>query len=322
MRKIGSFPDENAQYFLDYLIANQMPAQISPAPGGGFDLWIVEEDHFAQAKDEFAQFQAAPQDLKYRSATKKAEQVRNEQLAKVRQYKKNVVKANQLRKTKLPPVTISVLVISIVIFMITRFQFDVQSPTFQALTFMSAPLTSELNDLSAFELQSYSLAKGEIWRAITPAFLHANFMHIIFNMGWLILLGSSIERHEGPRFYLLLLFLTACIPNLLQGLMPEALDGTGARRINADHVLVVFGGFSGVAYGLFGFAWMRGSQRFVPAYMFTPATVVIAVAWLMMGIVGLDQTILHLKMANWAHGGGLVIGMILASLPLGRTATR
>jgi GlpG protein len=215
----------------------------------------------------------------------------------------------------------AILVICIVVFVASGFRFDHNSQTIQGLAFMSAPRSPELAGLDRVELSSYNLRQGEIWRAITPSFLHMSFAHIIFNMSWLVGLGFQIERREGARFFLLLVLLTAAVPNLLQGLMPLDWDGT-PPGVADDRWLVPFGGFSGVAYGLFGFAWVRGTQRMVPEYLLSPVAVMLAIGWLMLGILGLDATILRINMANWGHGGGLVIGMILAMLPLGRTAYR
>ncbi len=50
------------------------------------------------------------------------------------------------------------------------------------------------------------IAFGEYWRLITSMFLHADFMHIIFNMLALYILGRDIERFYGKRKFLFIYF--------------------------------------------------------------------------------------------------------------------
>jgi len=319
MRKLGSFPTDQAENFVDYLIANEMPAQISPGKDGGFDLWIMEEDHLSRARAEFAAFVAAPGDVKYKQAASQAEQVRQKQLDRVRNYRKNVQKVHAFRQRRQPPVCMALLILCIAVFALTGFSFDPRSAVVQGLSFMAAPATAEVAGLSELERASYSLQRGELWRAITPALMHGDFIHILFNMFWLLTLGTRIERREGSAFFVGLVLMAAIVPNLLQGLMPANLDGS-APRLVGDLWLSRFCGFSGVSYALFGFVWMRGAWKGVPEYLLPTTTVVLLIAWLMLGVLGLDREILRIEMANWAHGGGLFVGIWLGTLAVGKTA--
>jgi GlpG protein len=321
MRKLGTFPDENAQHFVDYLVANELPAQISPAPNGGFELWIVEEDHFLRAKQEFAQFTENPHDPKYRNSSAKADQIRQKQVERVRRYQKNNQKAQRKFRRRNPPIGTAILVACIVVFALSNFRFDYTSPTVQSMVFMFAPATVEVEMLSYLERQCYNLMRGEVWRLITPALLHMSFVHIIFNMSWLVSLGFNIERREGSWCFLGLVLAAASISNLLQATMPEDLDGTPAFLLG-PFWMIPFGGFSGVAYALFGFAWMRGTWKLVPEYFLSPFTVMFGIAWFLLGVMNLDQSLLGFSMADWAHGGGLFIGLLFGSMQVGRTANR
>lgn len=321
MRKLGSFPTDQAERFVDYLVAHEMPAQITPAKDGGFDLWIVEEDHLTKAREEFAAFVASPEDPKYKQVAAKAEQVRQQQLDRVRQYRKNVQKGQAFRQRRPPPVCMGLLILCIVVFVLTGFTFDPRSEVVQGLAFAAVPATAEVAEMSDFERASYNLQQGQVWRLVTPALMHGDFIHIIFNMIWLMLLGTRIERREGAGLLLLLVTLAAVVPNLFQGLMPSQLDGSIPKPVG-DQWVTLFCGFSGVSYGLFGFVWMRGAWKGVPEYLLPTFTVMLLIAWFLLGVMGLDRDLLGIDMANWAHGGGLFVGLWVGSLEVGRSAKR
>ena len=51
------------------------------------------------------------------------------------------------------------------------------------------------------------VASGQVWRLVTPVFLHGSLLHIGFNMYALYILGPALERFMGRRRFLLLYFL-------------------------------------------------------------------------------------------------------------------
>jgi membrane associated rhomboid family serine protease len=51
-------------------------------------------------------------------------------------------------------------------------------------------------------LTGVGVANGEWWRVVTAAFLHANILHIAFNMYALWLLGKPLERYIGTWRFL------------------------------------------------------------------------------------------------------------------------
>jgi len=76
------------------------------------------------------------------------------------------------------------------------------------------------------------------------------------------------------------------------------------------HKIPLFGGMSGVLYGLFGYAWMK--SRFEPGLglWVDQGTVVILIAWFFLCMTGLVGPI-----ANAAHAGGLVSGLVIGVAP-------
>src|ERR1700677_1181523 len=92
-----------------------------------------------------------------------------------------------------------------------------------------------------FYFEPHLIFAGQVWRAVTPIFLHFTIIHILFNMFWLLDLGSMIERRFSRLYLGLLITGTGIVSNVTQFYW----DGP------------YFGGFSGVVYALFGFIWIR-----------------------------------------------------------------
>ena len=60
---------------------------------------------------------------------------------------------------------------------------------------------------------------GELWRLITPVFLHASILHIAFNMYALFIFGRGIEARYGHVRFLLLYFLSGYAGNVMSFLL-------------------------------------------------------------------------------------------------------
>lgn len=152
---------------------------------------------------------------------------------------------------------------------------------------------------------SSTLASGQIWRLITPDFLHFSWTHIIFNSVMLWFLGSQIEWFDGRTRLLVLFLVTSLLSNGLQYIISGPL----------------FGGLSGVVYGILGYCWL--SQRRLPRFQFPPALITFAVAWMVIGFTPLPEALGLGRMANEAHLGGFVAGLALAAiLPAQKKAPR
>lgn len=63
------------------------------------------------------------------------------------------------------------------------------------------------------------IEQGQIWRLITPVFLHGSIAHILLNMYALYILGRSLETVYGHSRFLILYFLSAFTGNTLSFIM-------------------------------------------------------------------------------------------------------
>jgi GlpG protein len=165
------------------------------------------------------------------------------------------------------------------------------------------------------------IARGQVWRLVTPIFIHSGYMHIIFNMWVLYVFGTQTEDRLGTLRVVLLVLLIAVASNVGQYLYSHyAKESLYAAN---------FGGMSGVNYGLFGFVWIKSRYQPALGLRVSPFTVFILFAWFFLGILGefsdtagIAFNIVPRNIANAAHGVGLLTGVILAYAPLALSSVR
>lgn len=135
---------------------------------------------------------------------------------------------------------------------------------------------------------------AQIWRWFTPALLHFSLTHLIFNLAWWFLLGSQFEQRLGHGRLLVFMVTVAVFSNAAQYMLVSA----------------NFGGLSGVVYGLFGYFWLAGKINPTQQLTISSGLAGFMLLWLVLGFLD----VLWISMANWAHLGGLLAGMLWAWL--------
>jgi membrane associated rhomboid family serine protease len=134
--------------------------------------------------------------------------------------------------------------------------------------------------------------QGQIWRPFTSIFLHVNAIHLIFNLYWLWVFGSLVEKTYGHLAYLGILALLAFSSS------------------TAEYAFAVPGvGMSGVSYGLFGLLWVlsRRDERFHGAV--DAQTIILYVAWFFLCIFLTHSG--AWQVGNVAHAVGALQGIAL-----------
>lgn len=185
------------------------------------------------------------------------------------------------------PVTTWLLVLSIVGYLVVEMNW---LQAFAYLIFLE-PQHGELLSLKQ------TLLDAQLWRLWTPAFLHFDIFHIVFNALWFWDLGRRLECLQGRWRYLASVMFLAAAANISQYYW----DGAA-----------VFGGMSGVIYGLVGYIAVR--KRLAPdALINIPNGIIIfMLVWLCLCMVGVVDLFMAGGVANGAHVGGLVAGIVLA----------
>jgi len=144
---------------------------------------------------------------------------------------------------------------------------------------------------------SEGILAGEIWRLVTPAFLHFGFFHLLFNSLWMWDLGRRLELGLGRWHYLAFVLVTAAAANISQYWW------TGSA---------MFGGMSGVVFALVGFVWIRQRYDANPIYAVPRALIAFMLVWMLLCMTGLIDYFIGGSVANAAHLGGLIAGMVWA----------
>lgn len=186
------------------------------------------------------------------------------------------------------PVTLVLIALSVLGFLVASF--DGELRVLPWLTFFELHISGKQ--------VSFALPQREYWRLITPIFLHFGLLHIVFNMLWFWDLGGRVERAQGPWRLLGIVLLLALGSNVAQALYADA---------------GVFGGMSGVIYGLLGYCWTWGWLRRDPALHVPTPIVTVMVVWLLLCIAGFTELLGVGATANAAHVGGFVLGLLLGA---------
>ena len=285
MRQIGSIEDrEQVERFAAYLVSLGISCSVDTGNSGHI-VWVHEEDRVDQAKEELAQFRNEPGHERYRNATRKAAAVVEARIQQaVATRRRTIDLRDRWAKPTVEhgPATFGMMALMMIVAVLTGLAPEKHEELFLRMLFSS---DGTMN----------AIWSGEVWRLVSPIFLHFGILHFLFNLIYLRDFGLQVEYRLGtPKFVGVVLVITI-LSNFAQFSMVHG----------------VFGGMSGVNYGLFGYAWVRGRLDPESNFWVPPQTVTIMLAWLVL------CTFVIPHVANWAHGIGLIAGVTMgASRPL------
>ncbi len=288
MRLIGQLADETAaRTFGDFLYAQGIDNSVEDQKADGWAVWINDEDKVEQAAGLLHEFRTNPADSKYRAKAKEAA-VRREAEEKDRDaYQKKIRDRRELFRPitayGFGPLTFCLIVLCVVVAVLSNLgdKDEAIMPLF-------------INSFKIYPT-SYTwmpglpdIRHGEVWRLITPIFIHSGILHLVFNMIWLRDLGSMIEARQSSWHFFFLVLIIGIGSNLTQYFW-------GGPS---------FGGMSGVVYGLLGYIWLRGKFDPGSGLFLHSSTVTMMAIWFFACFTPLIP-----RVANGAHAGGLVIGL-------------
>lgn len=284
MRMIGHVTGEQgAQLFSDYLSSLEIKSSTEPDSDGKWAIWIYSEDQIEVGKQHLAEFLAHPNDPKFAVGARQGQQVqKSEDKAEAKLGERVYTRDTIWPNVFVGHVTLALILICAALSLYTGFS------------------TNPFLKLHALFISEYvhpvlpEIREGQLWRLITPIFVHYGILHILFNMMVLKDLGTMIEIRRGGWKLIALVIAFAIPSNLLQ----YVYGGPG------------FAGMSGVLYGLFGYIWMRGRWDPGSGLYLPQQSVASMMIWFALCAVGVIPNV-----ANAAHAGGLIAGIVWGMLP-------
>lgn len=316
MREIGTFASgELAERFVSYLQTQSIPASLD-LEGDEWVIWVQNDDDRERSRQFFAEFLAEPDAARFTEAPALAQSLQraaDKGEAEIRVRSVNMTRrwSGDWRYTHPATQIIIGLCVAVVVFC-TQW-----SPIESGMLGLPATCNKENSGLRnalfiqapfALEFAGHAIARfipvdwkqgtiatlksGEVWRLLTPAFLHFGVVHILFNMMWFKQLGQEIEFARGTRRFLVLFLVLGISSNMIQ----YAWSGPA------------FGGMSGVVFGLIGYMWMKGRTQPQLGLGLTQSQIVYSILWLLLCMGGAMGPI-----ANGAHVGGFVVGILIGA---------
>lgn len=284
MRSAGTIRDKlHARRFADFLLTRGISTRLDNGPEG-YTVWVHDEERLAEVRAELPRFLAEPNDARY-NVSREAESLRAKAQAaaahapKIAPATSLVVPAAARVGLMGTPLALATVAFCLVVAVYTQLG-ETGSPLLTELT-ISANMRPELGYL-------LEVRAGEVWRLLTPCFLHFGILHLLFNMMWMLDVGRQIEAARGTLALALMIVVIGVGSNTAQYMIHGP----------------AFGGLSGVVFGLFGYVLVM--SRFAPSAGMVMATnnALFMGIWFAVCLTGAVGPI-----ANVAHGVGLVLGV-------------
>jgi membrane associated rhomboid family serine protease len=179
------------------------------------------------------------------------------------------------------PTTVIILVTNVLVYLLMEF----------------AGGTMNEATLLAFGVKSNpAIDQGEIWRFVTPVFIHIGILHLALNSYALWIVGQQVERLYGSARFVSLY--------VLMGI-------SGVAGSYFYHPMSLSAGASGAIFGLFGVLLIFGlrHRKTVPAFFRRAIGRGVLPVILLNLVIGFAIPVID----NAAHVGGLLAGIALAS---------
>lgn len=261
--------------FIDFLRRLQVPHQVTEEAGEQV-LWAVDATTAAQVRQLY---ERAP---------------RGDDSPELAALASEVTSASQrpsaMAQLRASPMTALVLLACLIVGVITLLGDN--RGVVSWFTFLD--FTEDAN-YAYFTPLSESLAHGQIWRLFSPMLLHFGVLHIAMNGLWYWEFGRRIEARHNAFCLLGLTLLFSVVSNFAQ----YWFSGPS-----------LFGGLSGVLYGLLGYCWIFQWLAPNPLYRLPRGTLVMMLVWLVVCLSGVISLAGFGLIANAAHVGGLAIGCL------------
>jgi membrane associated rhomboid family serine protease len=192
-----------------------------------------------------------------------------------------------IKASNLPLATTSIIILNTVVF-----AFGLLSGSQEQIIRHYGFSPEQLFLFHNLSLPQFPLAADTLTRLFSSIFIHANIVHIAFNLLALVYLGGYAERSIGVFRYVFIYIIAGIVGALFYGIIAIFILG------NAHSILI---GASGAISGILGIAAAFGNTR---AYYWFLFQIVFAV-------IG---SVSAIPIAFTAHVGGFISGVILTRI--------
>lgn len=204
-------------------------------------------------------------------------------------------------------VTKALIIICIVVHLVGMFRQVPVAPNY------SVPIFFELGAFSWFKC----MEEMELWRIISYQFVHADIMHLVFNMWALFFFGPAIEHIMGPRRFLAFYLTCGVAGALFSALL-------GCTILYTPYwAFIPMVGASAAIYGvMIATAFLYPHARI--SLLFPPVTLTMRAFALI--IIGIATAVILFNGNNAGgeagHLGGIIMGLIIMFIWKWRTRSR
>ena len=280
--EIGVMRDRGAALkFADYLNSIGIKATAKPGFGANYSIFVANESDVSKAKLELLRFGNNPFAKAYNQAAWSQ--------GKTPKRERTISARSGLLSFSMGTYTWSLLSVTSIL--------EVACLVIFVLGLVPSIDQALLSGLSWYSLDQ--LTSGQVWRVLTPVLLHFGILHLLFNLVMFEAFARPIERHFGAWKLGYIIGAIALVSNILQFMFLQSDLGAGNT---------IFGGLSGVVYGVIGYMGVLSRRQDLPSDLRLPpglllvSAIFIGIGFFLSGI------------ANICHLGGLLMGMALAVL--------
>ncbi|MCT8263364.1 rhomboid family intramembrane serine protease GlpG [Proteus terrae] len=230
-------------------------------------LWLEDQHQLDMVEKELNTFLREPFHPRYQAASWQTGDPKNTGI----KYRPAFSIKNMVQRSS--PLTVLVVILCILIFIWQQVVGD-----YNVMLHLAWPYKESLN--------------FEVWRYITPAFVHFSLMHIAFNLAMWWYLASQTEQRLGTGKLFVIMLVSALFSNWAQSLFTDS----------------NFGGLSGVVYALIGYVGLTGIRNPEKGIGVPTGLIGFSILWIVAGYMG----VLGDSIGNTAHFAGFLIGLLMA----------
>jgi membrane associated rhomboid family serine protease len=187
-----------------------------------------------------------------------------------------------------------------------RISFTVALLIVNTLAFLAQLLVSQIFLRGAqieeqyFALSLEGLKSGYVWQLLTFQFMHAGWLHLIFNGVAIFFFGRSVETILGRGRFLAVYFSSGILGGVVQMLFAMMFQSFDAPVVGAS---------AGACGLVAAFAVIHWTEQFTLLFYFIPVTLRgKTLLWGTLALAGIGLAVPNSGIANAAHLGGILTG--------------